>query len=182
MPRKIKIKLPKPIRWKLKVGRLREKEYCFHVLRDGSAGVYDLLKDKISLEELSGLIYLFFEEMRDAIVNEGLGVELPLNMGYLQVTGIKEIAFKIGKAPVSLNKAVVNPNYHTEGYVFKSWYKYNNSDNAVKKNVGIYYNAHMYQFKACKHLKKQITDKIKNGSWKHWSRIQGKRNLYSKKS
>jgi len=179
MPRIKKEKKIKPIKWKLRVGRLREKEYCFHVLRDGNAGVYDLLKEKISLDDLSELIYLFFDEMRLAVVEEGLGVELPLNLGYIQVSGVKETAYKVGKSPVTLNKAIVNPNYHTDGYVFKSWYRYNNTDNIIKKRVGVYQNASMYQFKACKNLKKMITDKIRAGKWKHWGRVSGSRELYT---
>lgn len=168
-------------KFKLRRGRLKEKEFCYNVLRDGIAP-YENIKDKVTLDELSEIVYLFFEEMNKCVVEEKFGVELPVTLGYIQISGIKETAYKIGASPSKLGKAVVNPNYHTDGYVFRAWYRFTNTDNLIKSRVGVYPNASLYKFKSCKSLKVNMTKKIKDNEWKHWGRVEGSRQLFAKSS
>jgi hypothetical protein len=93
-------------KFKLRQGRIKEKEYCFNVMRDGEAP-YEKIKEKVTLDELSQIAYTFFEEMSKCVVDEKFGVELPLSLGYIQVSGIKETAYKLGNSPSKLGKAVV---------------------------------------------------------------------------
>ena len=173
-------KKEKDLKFKLRAGRLVDKEWCFNILRDGNANVYNLLKNKISLEEMSELIYFFFEEMSNVIVDEKLGVEIPQSIGYIQVTGIKQTAYKVGGSSSKLKKAIVQPNYHTDGYVFRSWYKFTNNDNLIKSKVGLFDNAWMYRFKAGKPFKKKLATKIKAGHWKHYARVDNFIEFYPK--
>jgi hypothetical protein len=176
------------IKFKMRKGRKRVNRFCYDVFRNGSAaGVYNKLKEKVSLEEISELIYLFLEETRETIITERLGVELPCGIGYIQVSGVKEKAYKVGAAPKKVRKAVVNPNYHTEGYVFKSWYRFTNNDSIIKRKVGLFEHAHMYRFAASKSVKRMIKEHIQEGKWTNWGRFEnraamfGQSNLSKKK-
>jgi len=173
-------KKEKELKFKLHAGRLVPEKWCFNILRDGNAGVYNLLKEKISLDDLSKLIYLFFDAMSTSVVDEKLGIELPQSIGYIQITGIKQTAYKLGGSSSKLGRAVVNPNYHTDGYVFKTWYKFTNNDNVVKNKIGLYENAWMYRFKASAVLKKKMVKKIKAGQWKHYPRVETKAEFFPK--
>ena len=157
-----------PLKFKLNRGRFSDKKYCFNILRDGNADIYNLLKEKISLEELSELIYLFFEEFSNQVLENKLGVEIPNNIGYIRVLGLKKTAYKLGKSPSTLNRAVVNPNYNTEGYVFKTFYIYTNTDNLIKERIGLYENAFLYSFKTSKPFRAKLTKHIREGKWKNF--------------
>jgi len=118
--------------------------------------------------------------MSTSVVDEKLGIELPQSIGYIQITGIKQTAYKLGGSSSKLGRAVVNPNYHTDGYVFKTWYKFTNNDNVVKNKIGLYENAWMYRFKASAVLKKKMVKKIKAGQWKHYPRVETKAEFFPK--
>jgi len=157
-------------KFKLRTGRLKAKGFTFNIIRDGDAGVFELLKDKVSLDELSELIYLFFAEVRETILNEKFGFEMPLHIGSLQISGVKEQAYKLGNAPRKLNKAVINPNYHTNGYVYRLLFKYNNNLNSKRELVAEFPNAWLYSFTATDTMRDIMCKKIKAGQWQHWPR------------
>jgi hypothetical protein len=166
--------------WKLRDGRIKDKELCWNVLRDGENGVYDLLNSNISFEEVSEFLYLYFEEIRNVIVEESLGFLVPENIGYFQVTGIKEVAYKLGKIPSKLGKAVVLNNYETDGYVYISWYKFTNNDSIIKKRVGVFQTANLYRWRSSTKLKRLIHKTIVEGNFKHWGKVDNRTELYSK--
>ena len=159
--------------FKLRDGRIKDKKLCFNVLRDGDDTICKLIPS-LTHTEISEFLYLYFEEVRKVIIEEELGFEMPETIGYILVSGIHETAYKLGEASRKLNKAVVQPNYHTDGYVYKGWYKYTNNDNIVKKRIGVYPNAFMYKFKSNARLKKDITNTIKAGNFKHWGRFKNR--------
>lgn len=175
----MRVKKEDKIRFKQRVGRKKEKVFAFDIMRDGDAtGVYEALKEKVSLEELSELIYSFFDEVGNVVVEERLGVELPCGIGYIQVSGIKERAYKLGDASKKLKKAVVQPNYHTEGYVFVSWYKFTNNDSTIKRKVGLFENAKLYRLKAAVPLQRKIKEKIKSGKWNVWAKFDKRSEMF----
>lgn len=178
--KKIENKENKDIKVKLKCGRYREKNICFNVLRDGHINIHDSLKDKVTVEELSLIIYAFFEEVLESIINEGIGFEIPLSIGYIQISGTKETAYKLGDIPSKLNRSIIQPNYHTDGYVFKSWYRFTNNDSILKSKIGTVKNCFMYRFKSTTGFRRKMTAKIKSGEFRHWGMFNFKWEVYVK--
>ena len=169
-----------PLKFKLRKGRYSDKKYCFNILRDGNADIHNLLKEKISLEDLSELIYLFFEEFSNQVLENKLGIEIPNNIGYIRVLGLKKPAYKLGQSPSKLGKAVINPNYNTEGYVFRTYYIYTNTDNIVKSRVGLFENAYLYSFKTSKPFREKLTKHIRSGKWKNFPLLNNYSDLLPK--
>jgi hypothetical protein len=113
----------------------------------------------------------FCDEFVKELARNAEGVTLPLNLGWLKVVGQRhptEMANEFKKDEAIKDKVVYHKNFHTSGWVFKTyWYskEIGSKEEIIKSG---FFNADIYKFIPSKPLKRAIHTQIMENKWHHW--------------